>query len=224
MTMRRAAIVAPLRTPVGTYGGSLRSVPVEELAATVIKAVLAQTSIEPDLIDDVSFAQSYASGETPCIGRWAAAAGRPAGNVPGFQIDRRCGGGLQAIITAAMMVQTGAADVVLAGGVESMSNVEHYTTSMRWGARSGNQFLYDRLDRGRERSQPEWRFGKISGMIETAENLAAQFGITRDEADAYAARSHQRAAAAWAGGLFDDEVVPGRGAAAPRRAGHGRHR
>jgi acetyl-CoA C-acetyltransferase len=106
------------------------------------------------------------------------------------------------------MVQTGAADVVLAGGVESMSNVEHYTTSMRWGARAGNQFLYDRLDRGRERSQPEWRFGKISGMIETAENLAEQFGITRDEADAYAARSHRRAAAAWTAGLFDDEVVP----------------
>src|SRR5580658_4528373 len=199
MTTRRAAIVAPLRTPVGTFGGSLRDVPV---------AVLARTAIDPELIDDVSFAQSYASGETPCIGRWAALqAGLPV-SVPGFQIDRRCGGGLQAVITAAMMVQTGAADVVLAGGVESMSNVEHYTTSMRWGARAGNQVLYDRLDRGRERSQPEWRFGKISGMIETAENLAARYGITRDEADAYAARSHQRAAAAWAAGRFDDEVVP----------------
>ncbi len=208
MTMRRAAIVAPLRTPVGAFGGSLRDVPVEVLAATVIKAVLARTSIDPELIDDVSFAQSYASGETPCIGRWAALqAGLPV-SVPGFQIDRRCGGGLQAIITAAMMVQTGAADVVLAGGVESMSNVEHYTTSMRWGARAGNQLLYDRLDRGRERSQPEWRFGKISGMIETAENLAEQFGITRDEADTYAARSHRRAAAARDAGLFDDELVP----------------
>ncbi len=182
--------------------------PVEDLAATVIKAVLERTASTPTLIDDVAFAQSYANGETPCIGRWAALhAGLPI-SVPGFQLDRRCGGGLQAIITAAMMVQTGAADMVLAGGVESMSKVEHYTTSMRWGARSGNQFLYDRLDRGRERSQPEWRFGKISGMIETAENLAEQYGITRDEADAYAARSHQRAAAAWKAGRFDDEVVP----------------
>ena len=208
MATRRAAIVAPLRTPVGTFGGSLRDVPVGVLAATVIKAVLARTSIDPELIEDVSFAQSYASGETPCVGRWAALeAGLPV-SVPGFQIDRRCGGGLQAVITAAMMVQSAAADVVLAGGVESMSNVEHYTTSMRWGARSGNQSLYDRIDRGRERSQPEWRFGKISGMIETAENLAEQFGITRDEADVYAARSQQRAAAAWDTGLFDDEVVP----------------
>ena len=83
--------------------------------------------------------------------------------VPGFQIDRRCGGGLQAVVTTAMMVQTGAADVVVVGGVESMSNIEHYTTSMRWGSRSGNVALYDRLDRGRERSQPEWRLGRISG-------------------------------------------------------------
>jgi acetyl-CoA C-acetyltransferase len=208
MTTRRAAIVAPLRTPVGTFGGSLREVPVEALAATVISAVLERTGLDPGAVDDVSLAQSYASGETPCIGRWAALqAGLPV-SVPGLQIDRRCGGGLQAVITAAMMVQTGAADVVLAGGVESMSNVEHYTTAMRWGARSGSQLLYDRLDRGRERSQPEWRFGKISGMIETAENLAQQFGITRDEADVYAAGSHQRAAAAWAAGRFEDEVVP----------------
>jgi len=208
MNMRRAAIVTPLRTAVGTFGGSLRAVPVEELAGAVIKEVVAQSGIDPERIEDVSFAQSYANSETPCVGRWAALhAGLPV-SVPGFQIDRRCGGGLQSVITAAMMVQTGAADVVLAGGVESMSNVEHYTTAVRWGARSGSQLLYDRMDRGRERSQPEWRFGKISGMIETAENLAEQFGITRQEADSYAARSHQRAAAAWDGGVFDEEVVP----------------
>ncbi len=207
-TMRRAAIVQPVRTPVGTFGGSLRDVPVEDLAAVVIKAVLERSGIDPDLIDDVAFAQSYANAETPCVGRWAALqAGLPVG-VPGLQLDRRCGGGLQAVITAAMMVQTGAADVVIAGGVESMSNAEHYTTSVRWGARAGNQVLYDRIDRGRERSQPEWRFGKISGMIDTAENLASQYGITRQEADVYAARSHQRAAAAWAAGKFDDEVIP----------------
>jgi acetyl-CoA C-acetyltransferase len=207
-TTRRAAIVAPVRTPVGTFGGSLRDAPVEALAAVVIKEVVARSGIDPQRIDDVAFAQSYVNGETPCVGRWAALqAGLPV-EVPGFQLDRRCGGGLQAIVTAAMMVQTGAADAVVAGGVESMSNAEHYTTSMRWGARSGSQFLYDRIDRGRERSQPEWRFGKISGMIETAENLAREFGITRDEADAYAARSHKRAAAAWDAGKFDDEVVP----------------
>jgi acetyl-CoA C-acetyltransferase len=207
MSMRRAAIVTPLRTPVGTFGGSLRSVPVEDLAAAVVKAVVERSGVDPERIEDVCFAQSYANAETPCVGRWAALhAGLPIG-VPGLQLDRRCGGGLQAVATAAMMVQTGAADVVLAGGVESMSNAEHYTTGVRWGTRSGSPVLYDRIDRGRERSQPEWRFGKISGMIETAENLATQFSLTRDEADAYAARSQQRAAAAWDAGVFDDEVV-----------------
>ncbi|MFE0748343.1 acetyl-CoA C-acetyltransferase [Gordonia sp. NPDC058843] len=205
--MRRVAIVNPLRTGVGTFGGSLRDVRAEQLASTVIKALVARTGIDPGRIEDVSFAQSYANSEAPCIGRWAALdAGLPV-EVPGFQIDRRCGGGLQAVITAAMTVQTGAADVVIAGGVESMSNIEHYTTTARWGSRSGNQTLYDRLDRGRERSQPVWRFGEISGMIETAENLAREYGIGREESDAYAARSHQRAAAAWSAGAFADEIV-----------------
>ncbi|MTD54340.1 acetyl-CoA C-acetyltransferase [Amycolatopsis pithecellobii] len=206
--MRRAAIVCPLRTPVGVFGKALRTVPVEDLAATVVRAVVEKSGIDPGRIDDVSFAQSYANSETPCVGRWVALhAGLPE-QVAGLQIDRRCGGGLQAIVTAAMMVQTGAADVVLSGGVESMSNVEHYTTGVRWGSRSGGVRLYDRLDRGRERAQPEWRFGAISGMVETAENVARKYDITREDADAYAAESHAKAAKAWSAGRFDDEIVP----------------
>ena len=206
--MRRAAIVAPRRTPVGAFGGSLRDVPVERLGAEVVRAILAQTKLDPARIDDVVFAQSYANSETPCVGRWIALeAGLPV-SVPGMQLDRRCGGGLQALITSAMMVQTGAADVVLAGGVESMSNIEYYTTDMRWGSKAGSVTLHDRLDRGRERSQPEHRFGRISGMIETAENLAREYGISREEADAFAARSQQRATAAWNAGRFDAEIVP----------------
>ncbi|MEN5178225.1 acetyl-CoA C-acetyltransferase [Comamonas testosteroni] len=205
--MRRAAIVTPLRTPVGTYGGSLRPVSVEELAATTVRAVVNRSGIDPSRIDDVVFAQSYASSETPCVGRWAALqAGLPV-EVPGMQLDRRCGGGLQAVVTACMMVQSGAADVVIAGGVESMSNIEYYTTDLRWGKRAGNVTMYDRLDRGRERSQPTERFGVISGMIETAENLARDYGISREAADAFAVRSHQRAAAAWEAGRFNAEVV-----------------
>ncbi|MDB5837700.1 MAG: acetyl-CoA acetyltransferase [Caballeronia sp.] len=206
--MRRAAIVAPVRTAVGTFGGALRPIAVETLAGTVINATLARAGIDPSAVEDVVFAQSYANSETPCIGRWAAlAAGLPV-EVPGMQLDRRCGGGLQAIVTAAMMVQSGAADVVIAGGVESMSNIEYYTTDMRWGRRAGSTRLHDRLERGRERSQPEERFGYISGMIETAENLARTYGISREAADAYAVQSHQRATAAWKAGLFADEVVP----------------
>ncbi|MGE0067552.1 MAG: acetyl-CoA C-acetyltransferase [Solirubrobacterales bacterium] len=206
--MRRAAIVSPLRTPVGAFGGSLQPVPVEDLAATVIKAVVERTGIDPDRIGDVSYAQSYANSETPCVGRWVALhSGLPIAT-PGFQVDRRCGGGLTAIAIAAMEVQTGVADVVLAGGVESMSNIERYANETRWGKRSGPIVLHDRLDRGRERSQPVWRFGHISGMIETAENLAHDYGIGREAADEFAARSQQRAAAAWESGKFAEEVVP----------------
>jgi acetyl-CoA C-acetyltransferase len=205
--MRRAAIVSPLRTPVGRFGGALKDVPVEKLGATVVNAILERTGLDPALIDDVVFAQSYANSETPCVGRWIALeAGLPV-SIPGMQLDRRCGGGLQSIVTAAMMVQTGACDVVVAGGVESMSNIEHYTTGVRWGTRSGSPMLYDRLDRGRERSQPEHRFGYISGMIETAENLARKYEISREDADAYAARSQQRAAAASADGRMAAEIV-----------------
>ncbi|MBA4025081.1 MAG: acetyl-CoA C-acyltransferase [Gordonia sp.] len=206
--MRRAAIVSPLRTPVGKFGGVLRGVPVEDLAGTVVKELIARTGIDPARIDDVSLAQSYASSENPCIGRWVALhAGLPV-EVPGFQIDRRCGSGLQAIVTAAMMVQTGAADVVIAGGVESMSRIEHYSPNIRWGQRSGDAHLYDRLDRGRERSQPEARFGYISGMVETAENLADQYKLERAAADEFAARSQQRAAMARDNGYFEHEIVP----------------
>src|SRR3546814_324973 len=134
------------------------------------------------------FSQGYGNGEAPAIGHWSwLAAGLPL-EVPGYQLDRRCGSGLQAVINAAMMVQTGMSDVVVAGGVESMSNVEHYTTDIRKGVRAGNLTLHDRLTRGRLMSQPVERFGAISGMIETAENLAQDYGITRDAADAYEVR------------------------------------
>ncbi len=208
MSLRKAAIVTPLRTPIGRFLGGLKTLPAEKLASHIISAVVARTQIDPEVIDEVIFAQSYANSEAPCIGRWAALdAGLPI-KTPGFQIDRRCGGGLQAIASAAMMIQTGSADVVLAGGVESMSNVEYYTTSMRGGSKAGTVKLHDRLERGRERSQPAERFGVISGMIETAENLAREFNISRIAADELAADSHAKAKSAWERNLFDNEIVP----------------
>jgi len=206
--MKRAAIVSPIRTAVGKFQGGLSSMTAGDLGAVVLKALLERTGIDPERIDDVIFAQGYGSGEAPCIARWSAlAAGLPI-SVPGYQLDRRCGSGLQAVIDAAMMVQTGVADIVVAGGVESMSNVEYYTTDMRNGARMGSVTMHDRLSRGRVMSQPIERFGVISGMIETADNLARDYQISREECDEYAAMSHQRAAAAWAAGKFDDELVP----------------
>ncbi len=206
--LRRAAIVAPIRTAVGKFGGALSSLTAGELGGIVLKALMDRTKIDPARVDDVVFAQGYGNGEAPCIAHWSwLAAGLPL-EVPGYQLDRRCGSGLQAIVNAAMMVQTGVSDIVVAGGVESMSNVEHYSIDVRKGVRMGNMTLHDRLTRGRVMSQPIERFGVISGMIETAENLAKDYGISREACDAYAVRSHQRATAAWANGLFADELVP----------------
>jgi len=208
MELRRAAIVSPLRTPVGKFLGSLAPLEAGALGAVILKALIERSGIDPERVDDVVFSQGYGSGEAPAIGHWSwLAAGLPL-EVPGYQVDRRCGSGLQAVVNAAMMVQTGAADVVVAGGVESMSNVEHYTTDVRNGVRFGDMVLHDRLTRGRLMSQPVDRFGVISGMIETAENLAKDYSISREASDAYAVRSHQNAAAAWDAGKFDAQLVP----------------
>lgn len=206
--MRRAAIVAPIRTAVGKYLGALSDFSAGDLGGIILKALIERTGIDPARVDDVIFAQGYPNGEAPCIARWSLLRADFPISVPGYSLDRRCGSGLQAIVDAAMMIQTGAADVVIAGGCESMSNVEYYTTDMRKGARAGSVTMHDRLARGRVMSQPIERFGVISGMIETAENLARDYGISREECDDYAVMSHQRATAAWAEGKFADELVP----------------
>ena len=206
--MRDAVICEPLRTPVGGFGGSLRDVPAHTLASTVIKALLERTGLPPEAVDDVVLGNCYPSMEAPAIGRVAALdAGIPI-TTGGLQIDRRCGSGLQAVIYAAMQVQTGAAEVVLAGGAESMSNAPFYTTAMRWGAKGvPGVMLHDSLARGRVTAGGK-NYPVPGGMIETAENLRAEYRISRQEQDEYAVRSHQRAAAAQAKGRFDDEIVP----------------
>ena len=206
--MRRVAIVSPVRTAVGNFGGALKDIPAEELASAVIKETLDRSGLDPAKVDDVILGHGYPSGENPAIGRLALLkAGLPI-EVPGYQLDRRCSSGLQAILNACMMVQTENADVVVAGGVESMSNAEFYVNESRWGARFGSVTLHDRLSRARETISPEDRFGYISGMVETAENLAKQYEISREEQDEYALRSHQRAVAAKESGKFDSQIVP----------------
>ena len=214
--LRRAAIVSPIRTAVGKFQGALSSIQAGDLGAVVLKELVKRTKIDPEKIDDVIYAQGYGNGEAPCIARWSALAADLPITVPGYQLDRRCGSGLQAVIDAAMMVQTGAADVVVAGGGESMSNVEYYSTDMRNGARSGSVTMHDRLTRGRVMSQPIARFGVISGMIETAENLARDYQISREACDAYAVKSHQRATQAWKENRFAEELVP---VAVPQKKG-----
>jgi acetyl-CoA C-acetyltransferase len=205
--MREAVICEPLRTPVGRFGGVFREVPAARLASTVIAALLERTGLPFEAIDDVLLGQCYANGEAPALGRVAALdAGLPV-DVPGLQIDRRCGSGLQAVIEASMQVQTGAADLVLAGGAESMSQAELYSVSLRWGSRSGGAMLEDRLVRSRVTA------GGINhpvpgGMLETAENLRREYGIRREEQDEIALRSHRLAIDAHAQGRFAQEIVP----------------
>jgi len=205
--MREAVICSPLRTPVGRYGGSLRDVDAETLAETVVRGLLERTNLDPNVVDDCMFGQCYPTMDSPAIGRIAAlAAGLPT-EVPGFQVDRRCGSGLQSICLAAMEVQTGIADLVIAGGVESMSTAYFYTTSVRWGPNRGVINLVDALNRGRVTAGSR-RYPVPGGMLETAENVRREYKISRQEQDEYSLRSHQRAIAALDAGKFDAEIVP----------------
>ena len=210
--MAEAVICEPVRTPVGRYGGMFKDVPVTELAATVVKGLVERTGITAGDIDDVIFGQGYANGEAAAIGRIAALDAGLDVAVPGLQIDRRCGSGLQSVLYACMQVATGGSDLVLAGGAESMSQAEYYVPNMRWNA-GGTPDLLDRLAR-RARNSGGWRFPVAGGMIETAENVGREYGITREEQDEWAVRSHARAVAAMEAGLFDDETDPGLGPAA----------
>ncbi|HUB73624.1 MAG TPA: acetyl-CoA C-acetyltransferase [Solirubrobacteraceae bacterium] len=207
MTIRDAVICEPLRTPVGRFGGVLRDVPAQALAATVIGELVARTGLEGGQVDDVIMGQCYASGEAPALGRVAALdAGLPV-QVPGIQIDRRCGSGLQAVIYACMQVQSGAAELVLAGGADSMSQAEFYSTRPRWGVRGGAIHLEDRLERARV-SAGGVNHPVPGGMLETAENVRREHGIGRAEQDELALRSHRRAVAAQRSGAFAEEIVP----------------
>ena len=205
--MRDAVICEPLRTAVGGYGGSLKDLPAADLAATVIKELVKRTGIRSEDIDDVIFGQCYPNGEAPAIGRVAVLDAGLDISVPGIQIDRRCGSGLQAVINASMYVQTGAADLVIAGGAESMSQAEYYVNGARWGLRGRPEEFHCRIGRGRVTSGGK-NYPVPGGMLETAENLRRDFGITRAEQDEFAVWSHAKASAATRAGKFRDEMVP----------------
>ena len=207
IALRDALICEPVRCPVGRFLGSLSEFEAHELGALVVRSLLQRTGLAPGDVDDVIFGNVYPSSEAPAIGRVVALdAGLPV-EVPGIQIDRRCGSGLQAVIYAAMQVQTGASDVVIAGGAESMSRATHYTTEARSGRRGGAVTLHDSLERGRTTAGGK-NFLVPGGMLETAENLRREYGISRAEQDAFAMESHLRAVSAQRRGAFTDEIVP----------------
>jgi acetyl-CoA C-acetyltransferase len=205
--MREAVICEPVRTAVGRYGGVLRVVPAHELAAAALRGLIERTGLTSADIDDVLLGQCYPNPDAPAIGRVAALDAGLEVSVTGMQLDRRCGSGLQAVLNAAMQVQTGVSDLVIAGGAESMSSAAFYSTSMRWGAAGEGVMLHDGLARGRVTAGG--RFHPVpGGMLETAENLRREYGIPRLEQDELAHRSHRRAVAAQHSGVFAAEIIP----------------
>jgi acetyl-CoA C-acetyltransferase len=205
--MRDAVICEPVRTPIGRYGGMFKSLTAVDLGVTALKGLLDRTGIDPGAVQDVILGHCYPNSEAPAIGRVVALdAGLPV-TVPGMQVDRRCGSGLQAVIQACLQVAGGDNDVVVAGGAESMSNVVFYSTDMRWGgARSGVR-VHDGLARGRTTAGGQ-HYPVPGGMLETAENLRRQYGISRQEQDELAVTSHRRAVAAQKNGVLAEEIVP----------------
>ena len=205
--LREAVICAPLRTPVGRYGGALAPLSAARLATIALTALLERSGLPGDAVDDVIVGQCYPTMEAAPIGRVAALdAGLPV-TATGYQLDRRCGSGLQAVVNAAMQVQTGVSDVVVAAGVESMSNAPYYTEEGRRGLPPGALVLHDALSRGRERAGGAFH-PTPDGNIGTAETLRREYGIGRERQDAYALQSHRRAVAAQEAGSFDREIVP----------------
>ena len=207
MSTREAVICEPVRTPIGRYGGVFRSQSAVDLGVAALTGLLDRTGVPPDAVEDVILGHCYPNSEAPAIGRVVGLdSGLPV-TVPGMQVDRRCGSGLQSVIQACLQIQSGDNDLVVAGGAESMSNVAFYSTDIRWGPARNGVHLHDALARGRT-TAGGCHYPVPGGMLETAENLRRQYGISRLEQDELAVRSHQRAVAAQKDGTFAQEIIP----------------
>ncbi len=220
--MKETVIVGAVRTPVGRYMGALKDIQAFDLAALVLDAVIKRAGLIPEQVDEVIMGQSYQNGEYVNIARMSLlTAGWPE-TVPGITFDRRCCTGLDVVCFAAMKIQCGHADVIVAGGVESMSNAEFYVPGdIKWGIGGkkgmprghGDLSLwgipfYDRIQRARVMSQPEKRYGILPSMMSWAETAAQEEGITREQCDQWALASHQKACAAQKTGKFAEEILP----------------
>jgi acetyl-CoA C-acetyltransferase len=220
--MHPAVILSAVRTPVGRYMGALKTVEAYDLAALVLDEAVKKAGIEPEAVDEVILGQSYQNGEYVNVARMALLkAGWPE-SIPAMTIDRRCCTGLDVVRMAAALIQSGQAEIIVAGGVESMSNAEFYLPgSIKWGVggyggiprghgdlRIWGLPFYDRIQRARVMSQPEERYGILPAMMTWAEIAAKEEDITREACDQWALGSHQKACAAMQSGKFTDEIIP----------------
>ena len=208
--MQDVYIIEPLRTPVGKYGGALSSIRPDDLGAHVIKAVVEATGINPEVINDVIFGCANQAGEdNRNIARMSALlAGLPY-SVPGVTVNRLCASSLEAIIQGARAIKSGEAEVLIVGGVESMSRAPYsFPKNASGSAIFGNLTAYDTALGWRYPNPAMAAMFPLESMGETAENLVEKFSISREDQDAFALASHQRAVSAQDAGLFDEEIVP----------------
>ncbi|MCP3028349.1 acetyl-CoA C-acyltransferase [Halobacillus sp. A5] len=205
--MPNTVIVESVRTPIGKLGGTIRDVPVDYLAAKVIKETIQRSGIEENMVDEVILGQAKQSSDASNMARVALLRAGLPNETPGYTIHRQCGSGLQAINNADMQIKLGLSDVMIAGGAESMSTAPYYIRNARFGYRSGNGLLLDPNTESQPNSQPFEEFGNLT-MGMTAENLASVYSIERQEQDEFALRSQELAARAIHTGLFQDEIVP----------------
>jgi len=226
--MNEVVITSAVRSPIGAYCGSLRDIPIEKLTALVLNGAISRAKVAPEDVDEVIIGQSYANGEAANLARLALLqAGWPV-EIPGFTIDRRCCSGIQAVWSASLLIQAGEAEIVIAGGAESMSRAEFYIPGdyIKWGVGGKNDEkwgffprghgslglwgmpFYDRIQRGRPMHQPIERFGELNSMMSWAEEAAKKEHISREEADRWALRSHRCAIAAIDSCRFKEEIIP----------------
>ncbi|MFD3158256.1 acetyl-CoA C-acetyltransferase [Haloimpatiens sp. FM7330] len=201
--MKEVVIASAVRTAVGKYGGSLTGVPVVKLGSTVIKEAINRAGIKPEAIDEVIMGNVIQAGQGQSPGRQAAVkAGIPI-EIPAFTINKVCGSGLRAVSLAAQMIKAGDADVVVAGGMENMSAAPYVLPNNRWGQRMGDGKVVDTMIK-----DGLWESFNDYHMGITAENIAEKWNLSREEQDAFAAASQQKAEKAIKEGRFKDEIVP----------------
>src|SRR6266566_6580847 len=196
-------LAGAVRTPIGRFGGSLQSLTAADLGVSVARESLRRANLRPDQIDDSIWGCARQAGGGPNVARQITFRAGAPDRVPAFTVNQACGSGLRAIILAAEKIMLGRANIVLAGGTESMSRVPYFAEGARWGTRMGHTDLVDGMYRDGFKDP-------LSGLVmgETAEVLARHYKISRDEQDEYALRSQHRASAAVAAGRFDEEILP----------------
>ncbi len=206
MEMENVYIMGAVRTAVGKYGGSLKSVPAHTMGALVIQEAVRRAGVNKEWIDEVILGEVRQSTEASNIARCAALeAGLPE-SVPGFTVNRLCASAMQATFSGCQEIWCGEADVIVAGGTENMSRAPHYLRHERWG--DGPLTLVDSNIEAGSTAQPASIYGTTLSMTRTAENVAERFHITREEQDSFAAESQRRAASAIAAGYFKEEILP----------------